>query len=97
MPWLPSFLRVADDVDAMTHTDYLELELYKDDINQSFSDEIEKAGGRLATDRPLFAANPFQVRPTCTCTRSALLRALRAFACVLFTCVRASVPRDDIL
>lgn len=25
MPWLPSFLRVADDVDAMTHTDYLEL------------------------------------------------------------------------
>lgn len=67
MPWLPSFLRVADDVDAMTHTDYLELELelYQDDINQSFSDEIEKAGGRLATDRPLFAANPFQVRPTC--------------------------------
>lgn len=92
MPWLPSFLRVADDVDTMTHTDYLEL--CKDDINQSFSDEIEKAGGRLATDRPLFAANPFQVRPTCTRTRSALLR---AFECVLFTCVRASVPRDDIL
>jgi len=54
-----------------------------DDINQSFSDEIEKAGGRLATDRPLFAANPFQVmakkhnkahvteeQPASTCTSS---------------------------